>query len=109
MSNPQIADIGLGHTILRRASLTPNAKALTFEGETWTYAELGDRVRRLATILRDGGVSRGDRVGYIGLNHPSFLEILYACGCLGAVFVFYYHCFSRFSRTMALCAILPNF
>ena len=87
MSNPQIADIGLGHTILRRASLTPNAKALTFEGETWTCAELGDRVRRLATILRDGGVSRGDRVGYIGLNHPSFLEILYACGCLGAVFV----------------------
>lgn len=87
MSNPQIADIGLGHTILRRASLTPNAKALTFEGETWTCAELGDRVRRLATILRDGGVSRGDRVGYIGLNHPSFLEILYACGCLGAIFV----------------------
>lgn len=87
MSNPQIADIGLGYTILRRASLTPNAKALTFEGETWTFAELGDRVRRLATILQDGGVSRGDRVGYIGLNHPSFLEILYACGCIGAVFV----------------------
>jgi fatty-acyl-CoA synthase len=87
MSNPQIADIGLGHTLLRRASLTPSARALTFEAPTWTFAELGDRVRRIAAILQEGGVSRGDRVGYIGLNHPSFLEILYACGCLGAVFV----------------------
>ena len=87
MSSSQSAEIGLGHTILRRASLTPNARALTFEGQTWTCAELGDRVRRLATILRDGGVSRGDRIGYIGLNHPVFLELLYACGCVGAVFV----------------------
>ena len=87
MSNSQAANIGLGHTILRRALLTPNARALTFEGQTLTCAELGDQVRRLTTILRDGGVSKGDRVGYIGLNHPAFLEVLYACGCLGAVFV----------------------
>ena len=52
MSSSQLAEIGLGHTILRRASLTPDARALTFEGQTWTCAELGDRVRRLATILR---------------------------------------------------------
>ena len=87
MSTPQTADVGLGKTILRRSLLTPNARALTFEGQTWTCAELGDRVRRLATVMREGGISRGDRVGYIGLNHPTFLEILYACGCLGAVFV----------------------
>lgn len=87
MASPQVANIGLGHTILRRAMLTPNAPALTFEGQTLTCAELGDRVQRLATILRDGGVTKGARVGYIGLNHPTFLEILYACGCLGAVFV----------------------
>jgi fatty-acyl-CoA synthase len=87
MSAPQAANIGLGHTILRRALLTPDARALTFEGQTLTCAELGDRVKRLTTVLRDGGVSKGDRVGYIGLNHPTFLELLYACGCLGAVFV----------------------
>ncbi|MDG1475473.1 MAG: AMP-binding protein, partial [Porticoccaceae bacterium] len=87
MSNQQSAAIGMGHTILRRASLTPKARALTFEGQTWTCAELGDRVRRLTTILHDLGVSKGDRVGYIGLNHPVFLELLYACGCIGAVFV----------------------
>ncbi len=87
MSNSQVANIGLGQTILRRALLTPDARALTFEGQTLTCAELGDRVRRLTTILRDSGVVKGDRIGYIGLNHPTFLELLYACGCLGAVFV----------------------
>ncbi|MBT7375971.1 MAG: AMP-binding protein, partial [Porticoccaceae bacterium] len=87
MSNTQTADIGLGQTILRRAAITPNARALTFEGQTWTCAELGERVRRLASVLRDGGIKAGDRVGYIGLNHPVFLETLYACGCLGAIFV----------------------
>ncbi len=80
-------NIGLGYTILRRAELTPERKALTFEGQTWTFAEFGQRVRRLAKLLRDGGVCRGDRVGYIGLNHPVFLETLYACGCIGAIFV----------------------
>ena len=87
MSNTQTADIGLGQTILRRATITPSARALTFEGQTWTCAELGERVRRLASVLRAGGIKAGDRVGYIGLNHPVFLETLYACGCLGAIFV----------------------
>ncbi|MDG2501628.1 MAG: AMP-binding protein, partial [Porticoccaceae bacterium] len=87
MSNSQTADIGLGQTILRRAAISPNQPAITFEGSTQTFAELGDRVRRMATVLRAGGISAGDRVGYIGLNHPVFLEMLYACGCLGAVFV----------------------
>jgi len=87
MPNSQSADIGLGQTILRRAAISPNQSAITFEGSTQTFAELGDRVRRMATMLRAGGISAGDRVGYIGLNHPVFLEMLYACGCLGAVFV----------------------
>ena len=87
MSVLQIADIGLGQTILRRAAISPEQPALTFEGETQSFAELGDRVRRMASVLREGGISAGDRVGYIGLNHPVFLEMLYACGCLGAIFV----------------------
>jgi hypothetical protein len=32
MSNLQTADIGLGQTILRRATISPNEPALTFEG-----------------------------------------------------------------------------
>jgi fatty-acyl-CoA synthase len=80
-------DIGLGNLILRRGQLTPRRRALTFEEQTLSFAQLSDRVRRLATSLRQGGVCRGDRVGYIGFNHPAFLETLFATSCLGAIFV----------------------
>ena len=79
--------LDLGHMIGRRAQLTPHLPALTFEGETWTYAELLDRVDRFATVLADGGAGRGDRVAYLGLNHPNFFVTLFATARLGATFV----------------------
>ena len=87
MSNSSAVDIGLGQLILKRAELTPGHRAITFEGHTRTFSKLAERVQRIASVLKQGGVCRGDRVGYIGLNHPVFLELLYACGCLGAIFV----------------------
>jgi fatty-acyl-CoA synthase len=81
------ADIGLGSMIGRRAHLSPDLPALTFEGETWTYAQMLDRIDRFATVLADGGVSRGDRVAYLGLNHPNFLVTLFAAARLAATFV----------------------
>jgi fatty-acyl-CoA synthase len=41
----------------------------------------------LAHALRGAGVERGDRVAYLGPNHPSYVETLFAAGLLGAVFV----------------------
>ena len=80
-------DIGLGTNILRRCALTPALPALTFEGTTLDYAELGARIRLLAGALRRAGVNRGDRVGFLGANHPAFLESMYATAAIGAIFV----------------------
>jgi fatty-acyl-CoA synthase len=71
----------------RRVRQTPNRAALTFEGSTWSYHEFADRAARVASVLRAGGVVPGDRVGYLGFNHPTFLESLFACAQLGAIFV----------------------
>ncbi|MFB4311466.1 long-chain fatty acid--CoA ligase [Actinomadura sp. GTD37] len=78
---------GLGSWPARRARKTPRAAALVHEGTTLTYAGLHDRVARLARALRGLGVRHGDRVAYLGPNHPSFLETLFATGVLGGVFV----------------------
>src|SRR4051812_2778508 len=80
-------DVSLGRWLAERAKRTPNRRALTFEGTTWTYRELQERIDGLAAALRSGGVCHGDRVGFIGLNQPAFLETLFAAARLGAIFV----------------------
>jgi fatty-acyl-CoA synthase len=78
---------GLGSWPARRARKTPHRTALLHQGHAITYAELQERSTRLAHALRDAGIRRGDRVAYLGPNHPSFLETLFAAGTLGAIFV----------------------
>ena len=78
---------GLGSWPARRARKTPHRTALVHQGQAISYAELSERASRLAHALRTAGVRRGDRVAYLGANHPSFLETLFASGVLGAVFV----------------------
>jgi fatty-acyl-CoA synthase len=80
-------DISLGNWLLQRSRRTPNRRALTFEGQTWTYGELLERVDRLAAAFRAGGVCRGDRVAFIGLNQPAFFETMFATARIGAIFV----------------------
>lgn len=79
--------IDLGSWIARRAAATPNLPAITFGAITWTYRDLSDRIDRMAAELAAGGMGRGDRVGYAGLNHPDFLVTLFAAARIGAAFV----------------------
>jgi len=78
---------GLGAWPARRARMTPHRVAIVYEGRTITYGELSVRVMRLANALRGLGVGRGDRVAYVGPNHPALAETLFASGLLGAIFV----------------------
>jgi fatty-acyl-CoA synthase len=54
----------------------------------FTYAQFDARIARLARHLRDRlGVARGDRVAVLALNTTDTLEVQFACGRLGAVFL----------------------
>ncbi|RZL82385.1 MAG: long-chain fatty acid--CoA ligase [Rhodococcus sp. (in: high G+C Gram-positive bacteria)] len=56
-------------------------------GESWTYAELGDRVDRLATGLARAGVTPGAVVAYQLFNGPEFAQLYLAgqaCGAVGS-------------------------
>jgi fatty-acyl-CoA synthase len=78
------AGVGVGSWIERRARFAPDAVALIHGDRSFTYAVLAGRIRRLANGLRHLGVARGDRVAWLGPNHPAFLESLFASGLLGA-------------------------
>jgi fatty-acyl-CoA synthase len=78
-------NFGVGSWIERRARVAPDDVALIAGDRSFTYAEWGSRVRRLANALRRLGVARGDRVAWLGRNHAAFLESLFATGVLGAV------------------------
>ncbi|QUH02094.1 long-chain fatty acid--CoA ligase [Saccharopolyspora erythraea] len=80
-------DEGLGSWPARRARMTPGRVALVHGERRDTYAELARRTAALARGLRERGVRRGDRIGYLGPNHPAYLETLFASASLGAVFV----------------------
>lgn len=85
MSHVTTGDFGVGSWVERRARVAPDHPALISGARSLTYADLAERIRRLANGLRRLGVARGDRVAWLGPNHTAFLESLFAVGQLGAV------------------------
>src|SRR3712207_4060000 len=73
--------------LARWARRTPDAWALRFDGGGRTYAEVDERVTRLARALADRGVGTGDRVAVLGLNSMEVWEAYLAGVRLGAIVV----------------------
>lgn len=80
-------NLGLGTWIERRRVKSEGDVAVVFEDREWRYEQFADRIARLSNALRDRGVAQGDRVIYLGNNHPDFLTTFFACGAIGAIFV----------------------
>ncbi|MBW4094283.1 MAG: long-chain fatty acid--CoA ligase [Acidobacteria bacterium] len=78
---------GLGSWIHKRRVKSQGHTAI-IEGEnSLDYPELAARIDKLAQALSGLGVVKGTRVAYLGNNHSAFLETLFACGSIGAIFV----------------------
>ncbi|KFU80371.1 fatty-acyl-CoA synthase [Amycolatopsis lurida] len=69
------------------AMMRPDEPALRYLGETTTWAELSRRSLRLAAGLAARGVTEGHRVATLTLNHPWFVETVFAANSLGAMAV----------------------
>jgi len=78
---------GLGSWIARRRVKSEGDVALVHGDRTLRYEEFADRIDRLAAALAARDIVKGDRVAYLGNNHPDFLTTLFACGAIGAIFV----------------------
>ena len=70
------------------ATATPAKTAIRFEGQEISYPEFNDQIKASARMLTgELGVKPGDRVAYLGQNHPRILALVFACARLGAIFV----------------------
>ena len=84
--------VNIGRIPEKWAALTPRADAVvdTTVGRRTSWAELDERVRRLANGLRDPrpdglALQRGDRVAVLAKNSTEFQEIYFAAGRAGLV------------------------
>jgi fatty-acyl-CoA synthase/long-chain acyl-CoA synthetase len=71
--------------LARLARSRPDAVALRFAGAGLTYAQLDERVSRLANALTDRGVRPGDRVAVLGLNSIELIEAYLAAVRVGGI------------------------
>jgi fatty-acyl-CoA synthase len=76
----------LPHVLARALARGSGARALHFDGVDTTYGEFAAQVDAVAALLaRRWQVHAGDRVAWLGLNHPQQLVLLFALARLGAV------------------------
>ena len=68
-------------------AIVPDRTALIFEGRQFTFAQLQERVNRLANALADLGVSPGDRVATMQVNCNQSIELYFAAAVLDAIYV----------------------
>jgi len=76
-----------GEQLARIARRSPQRVAFRFEGTDRTFAELDDRVTRLANALAGRGAAKGDRIAVLMTNRIEVAESYLACARLGAVCV----------------------
>jgi acyl-CoA synthetase (AMP-forming)/AMP-acid ligase II len=74
-------------TLDRARRLYPRKEAVVDGDQRFTYAELGERVDRLAGALAATGMRPGDRAGIVMTNRHEYMESFFAAEKVGAVLV----------------------
>ena len=69
------------------ARRVPDAEALSFGDNNFTYVQLDEEVERTACALAGLGVAKGDRVALMSTNSDRFIIAFYAAHRIGAIFV----------------------
>jgi acyl-CoA synthetase (AMP-forming)/AMP-acid ligase II len=77
---PTLGDIARYHARERGADV-----ALTFEGRTTTYGQFDALTNRVAGALIAEGVTKGQRIAYVGKNSDHYFELLFGAAKMGAV------------------------
>ncbi|MEX2106020.1 MAG: long-chain fatty acid--CoA ligase [Solirubrobacterales bacterium] len=79
--------LNLASIVTESAARVPGSVAVRLNDVELTYAELDERSARLATLLRERGLERGDRVGVMLPNVPEFPIAYYGVLRAGGIVV----------------------
>ena len=80
--------MNLSRIIEQQAGLAPGRCAIHFQGDDLSFAALWQRIEAAtATLTQRFAVQPGERIAYLGLNHPRFIVLLMALARLGAIAV----------------------
>jgi fatty-acyl-CoA synthase len=81
----QSNSVNVGEWLSKWAALRPQKVALYSDGRPFTYRVLNERSVRVANLLRDLGIVKGDRVGVLLYNSHEYIEIYFAVSRIGAI------------------------
>ncbi|NIJ08414.1 long-chain acyl-CoA synthetase [Sphingomonas vulcanisoli] len=84
---PPIAPRLLTDLLDKALDLYGDRVAIDFQGRCWTYADIGEQVRRTARGLQDIGVTPDTRVGLCLPNTPYFVIFYFAVLRIGGIVV----------------------
>ena len=73
--------------IFRSAQRSPNALALSYQGQQISYAMLSEKVNQIAGAYLDMGIQRNARVAVYLEKRPEAVIAMFAASAAGAVFV----------------------
>src|SRR2546428_4337034 len=73
--------------LTRSAYVFPQKTAVVHGSRRYSYAQLGERVHRLASALRGAGMEKHDRVAFLCPNTPAMLEAHFGVPAAGGILV----------------------
>lgn len=72
-------------TLKKALDLYPDRVAVVDGDRSFTYTEIGERVKGLARFFRTQGIQPGERISVLEVNSHAFLETYYAAAGIGAI------------------------
>lgn len=83
--------IGLTHGFVLKSNALKSPRKLALvdwdRGRRYTYSELNSRINRLANSFLGLGLQKGDKVALLMRDRAEFVELVYALGKIGVVWV----------------------
>ncbi len=86
-NNANVSDVLLAPSLDAACRRWPDRPAITYHGQTTTYAELGDKVRTLAASYQRLGIKAGDRIVCQLPDCPEHIVAIGAAWACGAIHV----------------------